>query len=75
MRVFVGCLPIDPERWAKAFQAWSKCHEIFCGQCLPLPDEAKELTPIINAPNYEEESLITTGKFMRQPPRHQKRVL
>jgi len=74
MKSFQDCLPADPERWARAFQAWSKVNKIYCGRDLTVPDAKEKIAPVIDAPHHEEMEEIEVAKEMRRRPHRPKRV-
>ena len=70
---FFDCLPVDPERWAKAFQALSDCREADCGAPLELPKEPKQKPQEIPVDTEMDEEEIAT--FMAEAPHHPKRIV
>ena len=70
---------IDIDQRGDAYRDLANLYQELGGGKLPEPEglrgDSKPLPPIINAPDYLEMEEIRMEAEVRQPPRHQKRVL
>ena len=68
MKPFLDCLPIESDRWVKAFQVLSECRKADVGEGLKPRNDVRQ-PDIINAPDYQEEHEIEISKEMSRAPK------